>query len=281
METQFEQIREQQKNSWNKFSSGWKKWDYFNMGFLRPMGNAIISKLQLKETDNVLDIATGTGEPGLTIAGMVKKGKVTGTDLAEDMLAIAQENAHKNGIANYGTAVADVCALPFNNDSFDAVSCRMGFMFFPDMQMAANEMYRVLKPGGKIAASVWGLPDSNNWVTTIMSVIQKHITLPPPVPGAPGMFRCGKSGFIADIFANAGFKDITEVPVSGRVDYTNFNQYWDMMLDVGAPIVAAMSGANEGTKALIKTEVAELFKSRNPDGGAMLDFAALVIAAER
>ena len=68
MNASAEQIRDQQKATWNKFSPGWKEWNQFTMAFLRPMGDEIIAALQLKPHDAVLDIATGTGEPGLTIA---------------------------------------------------------------------------------------------------------------------------------------------------------------------------------------------------------------------
>ncbi len=148
METQLIEIREQQKETWNKFSPGWKKWDDFTMNFLKPMGDAIIAELNIKEDDQALDVACGTGEPGLTIALLAIKGKVTGTDLANEMLEIAKENASNKRISNYETQVCDVCELPFADNSFDKISCRMGFMFFPDMQLASDEMYRVLKQGG-------------------------------------------------------------------------------------------------------------------------------------
>jgi len=281
MVTSFEQIREQQQQSWNKFSSGWKKWDNFNMHFLEPMGKAIIYGLNLKDDNHILDIATGTGEPGITMASLVPNGKVTATDLAKDMLDIAAGNAMEKGLSNYETLIADACELPFKEETFNAVSCRMGFMFFPDMQLGANEMYRVLKPGARIATSVWAGPDLNNWVTTMMSVIQKHIELPAPVQGSPGMFRCAAPGLIAGIFKEAGFKKIQEVVVTGNVDYQSFDQYWEMMMDVGAPIVAALSGADEATKAIIKREVAELFKSRNEESEAVLQYASIIISAEK
>src|SRR6188768_125282 len=100
MEQQLEAIREQQKAVWNKFSPGWKEWDEFTMAFLKPYGDEIIKQLKLKDTDVVLDVAAGTGEPGLTIASLVKKGKVIITDLADDMLVIAHENATTKGINN-------------------------------------------------------------------------------------------------------------------------------------------------------------------------------------
>ena len=63
MELQLEQIREQQEESWNKFSSGWKKWDNLIMDFLRPVGNEIIRMIEPKGNMIILDVASGTGEP--------------------------------------------------------------------------------------------------------------------------------------------------------------------------------------------------------------------------
>ncbi|QEM12196.1 class I SAM-dependent methyltransferase [Mucilaginibacter rubeus] len=281
MENQLEQIRDQQKQSWNKFSPGWKKWDEFNMRFLKPMGDAIIDSLKIKDGDDVLDIAAGTGEPGLTIAALTPNGTVTGTDLAEGMLEIARANAAAKGVKNYKAQIADVSELPFDTESFNAVSCRMGFMFFPDMQLAANEIYRVLKPGGRFATAVWAGPEQNNWVTTIMSVIQKHVILPAPPPGSPGMFRCAKPDVIANLLKQAGFNDITPIELTGQVDYGSFDRYWQMMMEVGAPIVAAMSQADEPTKNKIKEEVAALFQSQNTGGTALLHYGALVISAQK
>ena len=199
MQQQLEEIREQQKKSWNKFSGGWKKWDELTMNFLKPMGDEIIASISPSGTNKILDIAAGTGEPGLTIATMLQAGTVTITDLSEDMLAIARDNAALRGISNIETKACDVCELPFTDKSFDAISCRFGFMFFPDMQLAANEMARVLKPDGKIATSVWNIPEKNFWVTAIMGTINKNMELPPPPPGSPGMFRCAKPGLMKEI----------------------------------------------------------------------------------
>ncbi|NRF37222.1 class I SAM-dependent methyltransferase [Pedobacter foliorum] len=279
MGTQAEEIREQQRMTWNKFSPGWKKWDEFTMNFLKPMGDAIIKNLELKDHDQVLDVAAGTGEPGLTIAGLIPNGKVIGTDLAEDMVTIAAENAEMKGLSNYEILTTDVCELPFEEDTFDAISCRMGFMFFPDMMLAARQMYRVLKAGGKLSTSVWDGPQHNDWITTIMSVIQRHVALPSPQPGAPGMFRCAEPDLIGDLFKKVGFRSIVSQEVRGKVDYQSFDRYWEIMLDMGGPIVTALSGVDKTTIAKIKAEVAELFKSKNKEGESTLEYAALVISA--
>ncbi len=281
MEQQFEEIRDQQKASWNKFSQGWKKWDNLTMDFLKPMGDEIIRLLSLKNTDVVLDIASGTGEPALTIATIVKDGKVIMTDLSEEMLEIARENAEKRGIENIETCVCDVSELPFNDNTFDAISCRFGFMFFPDMLLAAKEMARVLKPGGKIAVSVWNVAEKNFWVTAIGGTINKNMQLPAPPPGAPGMFRCAESGLIQNLFRQAGLKNTSEKEITGKLKCGTAEVYWNMMTEVAAPFVAALSKADDSTKEKIKTEVYQLINQKYPDGEVMMDSSAFVIYGKK
>jgi ubiquinone/menaquinone biosynthesis C-methylase UbiE len=279
MDEQLEQIRDQQKASWNKFSGGWRKWNDFVMTFLQPMGAEIIHCIAPEPGDNVLDIAAGTGEPGLTIASLVKPGKVTITDLAEDMLVVARDEAAQKGITNIDTVVCDVCDLPFPDNSFDAVTCRFGFMFFPDMLLAAKEMVRVLKPGGRLATAVWGAPEKNPWVTTIMGVINRTMQLPQPPPGAPGMFRCAAPGLIAGLFKQAGLQQLTEKEISGKLQCGSPDTYWTMHNEVGAPIVAAMSKADEPTRQIIKTETFTQFQSKFPDSA--VPYAATVICGQK
>ena len=281
MEQRLEQIREQQKESWNKFSSGWKKWDDLNMDFLNPIGNEIIRLLNPKNDDVVLDVAAGTGEPGLTIAAMLAGGKVIITDLAEDMLEIARENATRRRIKNVEILACDVCELPFADNTFDAISCRFGFMFFPDMLLAAKEMMRVLKPGGRIATSVWSIPEKNYWVTAIMGTISKNMDLPAPPAGAPGMFRCAKDGFMSNLFHQAGLKNISEKEVIGKMNCKTTDVYWNMMTEVGAPIVAALSKADAAMKEKIKKEVYQAVNQKYPDGNIIIDSSALVIYGEK
>jgi ubiquinone/menaquinone biosynthesis C-methylase UbiE len=277
MNEELEKIREQQKESWDKFSPGWKKWDEMTMNFLKPMGEEIIRMLDLKDNDFVLDIATGTGEPGLTIASKLIEGKVIGTDLSEGMLEVARENAIKRNIKNYGTVNCDVSSLPFEDNTFDAISCRFGFMFFPDMLLAAKEIIRVLKPGGRMVTSVWDVPEKNFWITAIMGTISKNMDLPAPPPGSPGMFRCAKEGFMSGLLKQAGFKNISVKEVSGKLNCKTTDVYWNMMTEVGAPIVAALSKADEAMKEKIKKEVYETVNKKFPGNDFSIDSGALVI----
>lgn len=281
MNQQQVEIREQQKQSWNKFSGGWNKWDELTMDFLRPMGDEIIRRIRPSGRERILDIASGTGEPGLTIAAMIPEGQVEITDLSEDMLKIAGEHAAKRGIRNIETIACDVCELPFEDNRFDALSCRFGFMFFPDMQLAAREMIRVLKPGGRLATSVWDVPEKNFWVTAIMGTIRKNMELPPVPPDAPGMFRCAEHGLMKRIFENAGFRNITETTVSSKLRSGTAEVYWNMMTEVGAPIVAALSKADETLREKIRNEVLVQVAQRYPDGQVAIDAGAVVISAEK
>lgn len=281
MEKQLEEIRDQQRDSWNRFSPGWKKWDKLTMEFLKPMGDTIIASIQPSGNDKILDIAAGTGEPGLTIAGMLKGGSVTITDLAEDMIAIARENASKRGLTNVELMACDVTELPFPDHHFDAISCRMGFMFFPDMQLAANEMARVLKPGGRIATAVWDGPEKNFWVTATMGVVNRNMELPAPPPGAPGMFRCAAPGLIKGIFEKAGIRDVSETPVASKLRSGDIDTYWAMMTEIAAPFVAAMSKADDATRQKIKSEVYAGVSGHFPDGQVNFDSAAIVISGKK
>ncbi len=281
MEQILNEIREQQKATWNKFSPGWKKWDDLMMDFLRPMGKDIMRLIDAYDASLVLEIAAGTGEPGITIASKMRNGSVMLTDLSEDMLAIAREKAEARGIKNIETQVCDVCELPYSDNTFDAISCRFGFMFFPDMLLAAKEMYRVLKPGGRIATTVWNVPEKNFWVTAIGSTINANMQLPPPPPEAPGMFRCAKSGLIMDLFQKAGFENTSEKEITSKLRCGTPEVYWNMMTEVAAPFVAALSNADDAMKDKIKSEVYQKVKQRYPDGRVEIEASALVVYGEK
>ena len=281
MDAQLVQIREEQKEVWNRFSPGWKKWDVLSMEFLKPMADEIIRLLKPKDNDVVLDVASGTGEPGLTIATMLRGGRVVATDLAEGMLEVALENATNRGINNFEVIAGDVCELPFPDNYFDAISCRMGFMFFPDMLLAAKEMARVLKPGGRIAATVWSEPEKNLWAGTIMGVINENMHLAAPPHGAPGLFRCAQRGLISDLFNQAGLKNISESEVAGKLNIGNKKAYWNFMTEVAAPVVAALSNADCDILVKVRREVFNSIKQKYPNGELSIDSNAFVIYGEK
>ena len=281
MERHFQKISATQKASWNQFSVGWKKWESKLLEHMQPAADGIIGLLKPIDSDLILDIAAGTGEPALSLAKIVINGKVIITDLSDNMLHIARENAFKQGITNVEFLACDVSELPFADHTFDAVSCRMEFMFFPNMLLAAKEILRVLKPGGRFATAVWGPPHQNFWGSAIGEVIAKNMQLPTPPPEAPGIFRCGKSGLMTDLFNQAGFENISESKVTCKLNCETAENYWQLMTEIAAPIVAGLNNADEKMLNKIKKEVCALIDKKYPKGKVIIDGTALLIYGEK
>ncbi len=156
---------------WDKFSSGWEKWDDVVMASIGSVGDAMIAALRIADDQQHLEVCAGTGEPGLSIAALAPKGRVTLTDLSPEMLAVSRRRAEAKGLTNVEFRECSADDLPFDDASFDSVGCRFGFMFIPDVSQAVSELARVLKPGGRVCASVWVRPEDNPWVTLPMAAI--------------------------------------------------------------------------------------------------------------
>src|SRR6476620_5550949 len=154
-----DEIREGQRAAWARLSASWDKWDPIIMDQLGPVGEAMIERLDVAADQQHLDIASGTGEPGLSVARLAPRGRVVLTDLVPEMMEIAARRATAQGITNVETNVCSADDLPFDDATFDSVSVRFGYMFFPDMTKATAEFARVLRPGGRLCSSVWIEPD--------------------------------------------------------------------------------------------------------------------------
>ena len=121
-----DEIRDAQRATWAGLSAGWDKWDAVIIDQLRPVGTAMIERLDIADDQQHLDIAAGTGEPGLTVANLAPRGHVVLTDLAAEMLDIATRRAHAQGITNIATKVCSADDLPFGDTTFDSISVRFG-----------------------------------------------------------------------------------------------------------------------------------------------------------
>lgn len=276
-----DQIRDQQRETWDKFSAGWKKWDAMVIGWIAPFGEAMIRHANLREDSEVLDIAAGTGEPGLTAAERVPRGRVTVTDLAEHMLEVAAEKSAQRGLRNVETRLCDAGALPFADASADAVLCRFGFMFFPDVAVAAREFARVARPGARVCAAVWGEAEKNPWATNIMGTIARHVDMPAPPPGAPGLFRCAPPGYMREVFAEAGLRDIVEEEVACDMVIDTPERYWAFMTDIAAPVVAGLAKADARAREQIRAEVLGLASQFLREGVVRMPSAGTVVVGTR
>jgi ubiquinone/menaquinone biosynthesis C-methylase UbiE len=275
------EIQEQQRQTWDRFSGGWTKWDQMVLTWLKPAGEEIIGSLDLREDGEHLDIASGTGEPGLSIAALVPRGRVVLTDVSSGMLAAASANAAARGLVNVEVRECGVDPLPFADASFDTISCRFGFMFFPDVAGSVAEMVRVLRPGGRLASAVWAEPAGNPWATIPMAAINAEVALPTPAPDAPGLFRCAATDTIAGIFRDAGLHNIVQTEVRGTLDAPSAEDYWTFMTEIAAPVVGGLGLADETSRTRIKDRTLEQIRPFETDGTPRIPFHARCITGTR
>jgi len=158
----------------------------------------------------VLDLACGTGEPGISLAQRVgPEGRVTAVDLSSDLLELASQRAKSKGLANFSTQQADAHKLPFTDQSFDLAACRFGVMFFADVERALTELRRVLRPEARACFAAWGPIEQPYWQTT-MEIIRRHAGGTMLEPGGADPFRFSKAGSLSDVLRAAGFHEVEE-----------------------------------------------------------------------
>jgi len=159
---------------------------------------------------NVLDLASGTGEPGISLAKWLgNEGNVTAVDLSADLLDLAAARARKKNLPNFFTRQADAHHLPFPDKSFDLATCRFGVMFFIDPNRALAELRRVLRPGARACFAVWGPVEQPYWQTT-MAIVHRHVGGPMLEPGGATPFRFSEAGSLSQALQASGFVDVEE-----------------------------------------------------------------------
>ncbi|MGB0041780.1 MAG: methyltransferase domain-containing protein [Terriglobales bacterium] len=159
---------------------------------------------------HVLDLASGTGEPGISLAQRVcPKGSITAVDQSAELLEVAAERARKKELVNFTTQQADAHQLPFANHSFDLSTCRFGVMFFSDAQRALAELRRVLKPGARACFVAWGPMEQPYWQST-MKIVHSHVGGNMLAPGGADPFRFSVPGSLSKVLSAAGFPEADE-----------------------------------------------------------------------
>ena len=261
-----DEIRDGQRARWAALSATWEKWDAVIMAQLGPVGAAMIERLDVADDQHHLDVAAGTGEPGLSIARRAPLGRVVLTDLVPEMLAVAERRAAAQGIANIETRVCSADALPFGDATFDSVSVRFGYMFFPDLAAATAEFARVLKPGGRLCASVWVKPEANPWTTIVMQSVGTEAAVPPPDPDGPGMFRCAAPGYVGALYERAGLGGVDEWDVDVELVTRSATEYWEMTSEHVSLAVAALQQVDAAARERIRADAMARLRAFEHDG---------------
>ena len=192
-------------SAWRASAPFWEKHREIIRQMFAPVTQALVDDGLIGLGDTVLDIATGLGEPALTMAALVgSEGEVFGIDPAPEMVDAARRATDHLGFRNAQFEVASADRLPFPDDTFDAVVSRFGVMFFSSPIDGVREMLRVLKPGRKLALAVWHFAENNPFHYALARVIERFVDSPPPAPDAPDAFRFASPGKLRGVLAEAG-----------------------------------------------------------------------------
>lgn len=281
MSVSAESLRDQQRVIWDHFAAGWKKWDAELLGWQGPFGDAVIQDARLGAGFAVLDVAAGTGEPGLTAAQLVPDGTVALTDISAGMLHVAEEKAAARGLTNVGFSVCDAAELPYDDGVFDAVLCRFGFLYFPDLRAALAEMLRTAKRGARISAAVWGPAAQNPWATLVLGTLAQHTELPRPPAWMPGVFRCSAPGFLTRLFREAGLVDVAERSVSTDLVHESPESYWEFMVDIATTVCLGLARADHEAHGLIRSDVFQMLGRYEHQGAIRLRSTATIVSGTR
>ena len=134
--------------------------DHFDdppLAFWERYGRRTVERLALKRGSTVLDVGCGTGASALPAAEAVgPDGTVLGVDLAEQLLERARAKAAQRHLQNVAFRLADMTDLGFPNQHFEAIISVFSLFFVPDMEALVRDLWRMVKPGGKLAITTWG-----------------------------------------------------------------------------------------------------------------------------
>jgi ubiquinone/menaquinone biosynthesis C-methylase UbiE len=245
---------------WRESAFYWQKHADTIRTMFGPITQALIEDAEIVEGDDVLDVAGGAGEPSLTIAQTVgATGSVICTDVTAEMVAAAQRQAHRHGVTNIAFRQCSADSLPFENNSFDAVVCRLGVMFFPDPLAGLREMLRVAKSEGGLSLAVWAKAEVNPFSYLITDVVARHLGADPAAnPNAPGAFRFAEPGSLARILAQVGAVEVSERVLKFQIAcQISPEQFWEMRSETSGTLREKLATLSPVQAELIAQEAQE------------------------
>jgi ubiquinone/menaquinone biosynthesis C-methylase UbiE len=246
-------------NRWTGSAPYWEKHRDVIRQMFAPVTLALAEEGQIGAGHVVLDIATGPGEPALSLAARVgAEGKVYGIDPIPEMVAAARRAADHLGLRNVQFDVAFADKMPFPADMFDAVISRFGVMFFPVPVDGVREMLRVLKPGRKLALAVWHFAENNPFHYALSRVIDRYVESPPLAPDALDAFRFATPGKLRTILSEAGAGSVSErllkFPIDTAVPVEDF---WTLRIEMSEKLREKIARLSSDQLAKVKREALE------------------------
>ena len=211
-------------------------WDRISPIYLREVDDrftevvdGVLRRAVLQPGQQVLDLGTGTGSIAVRAASLVTPcGNVTAVDISPEMLALARQRAARLGLSNVTFLEGRAEQIPATSDQFDVALASLSLMYVIDRSAAAHEIGRVLRPGGRLVAAVWGGPEQADIV--LFQQIAGGFAPKPPVSGVGPGALADPGEFLAQL-GRAGIRASVESETTGFA-FDNFAAAWDTLAGV-------------------------------------------------
>lgn len=257
--------------AWESVAEGWERRRGLIWGVSHDIGERLVDALDPQPGETILELACGPGDTGFTAAARLgDSGRLLSTDFAEGMVASARRRSVELGLTNVDHRVVDGQAIDLPDESVDGVLCRWGYMLMPDPGLALRETWRVLRPGGRVAFSVWGEARDNPWASAAGKVAVDLGFAQPPEPDAPGPFRLGDADRVRTLVEVGGFEEIRIDDVTVTWRYASFDEYWDVSRDLSFNLKTTLEGLDENDVALLRERIEQALAPWATADGALV-----------
>ncbi len=230
-----DEFRDTQRAAWSSVAAGWRSWWHVFENGAKELNARLVEAAGIERGERVLDVATGIGEPALTAAARVgAEGSVLGVDLSPGMLELARVRASEAGFTNAEFIERDAEQLDLEPGSFDAALSRWGLMLMLHPERSAAGIRAALRPGARLAASVWAEQEEVPFLATPGRVAREVLGLEAPDPDAPGPFRFAREGALDALLRSAGFADLENAKVPVTMEFESDGRYADFVLELSS-----------------------------------------------
>jgi SAM-dependent methyltransferase len=275
-----EDYRRMSREVWEVMAPGWERWRAQLADALTPVREWLLRELGPSPGETVLELGAGTGDTGSKVAAILgDSGRLISSDFSPEMVEVARRRGNELGLGNVDYRVIDAERIELDSGSVDGVLCQSTYMLVADPAAALAETRRVLRPGGRLALSVWGAPERNPWASIGGMILIERGHMPPPEPGAPGVFSMASEERTRALLDGAGFRSVRTDEVPVRFDFRGLEDYEQWVVDVGGPFAMLVRGLPEDERELLRARLREAFVPFAADGGYELPGVALCAVA--
>ena len=229
--------------------------------------------------DRVLELACGPAGLGLAAAERVAPGgEVVVSDVVAEMVSIAADRVAERGLDHVSARVLDLEQIDEPDASYDVVLCREGLMFAADPAVAAREIHRILRPGGRVAVAVWGPREHNPWLGVIFDTVSEQLGRPLPPPGMPGPFALQDARRLSALLSDAGLAEVAveDLPVPMRTG--SFDEWWTRTSALAGPLTHILASLPPEALEPLRRRLRDATRPyQTSDGG--LDFPGVTLVA--